>query len=103
LRGAGSMRELERIMNEIRNNMPYLQEKYRVKSIGLFGSYIRGEQKERSDVDMLVEFEQPVTLLEFVALENRLNEMIGKKVDLVMKNALKPGIGERILREVVYV
>ena len=97
------MRELERIMNEIRNNMPYLQEKYRVKSIGLFGSYIRGEQKERSDVDMLVEFAHPVTLLEFVALENSLNEMIGKKVDLVMKNALKPRIGERILEEVVYV
>ena len=97
------MREIERIMNEIRNNMPYLQEKYRVKSIGLFGSYIRGEQKERSDVDMLVEFDHPVTLLEFVALENILNEMIGKKVDLVMKNALKPRIGERILKEVVYV
>jgi predicted nucleotidyltransferase len=97
------MTEIERIISEIRENMPYLREQYNVKSLGVFGSYVRGEEKKRSDVDILVEFEEPVTLLEFLALERRLNEFIGKKVDLVMKTALKPKIGERILEEVVYV
>jgi len=96
------MTETERIISEIKRNMPYLREQYNVRSLGIFGSYVRGEQKKRSDVDILVEFEEPVTLLEFVALENRLSELIGKKVDLVMKTALKLKIGERILEEVVY-
>jgi predicted nucleotidyltransferase len=100
--GVRNMTEAERIMGEIRSNMPYLREQYNVKSLGVFGSHVRGEQKERSDLDILVEFEEPVTLLEFMALERRLNELTGKKVDLVMKTALKPKIGERILDEVVY-
>ena len=97
------MTEFERIMIEIRKNMPYLQEKYNVRSLGIFGSYVGGEQRKRSDVDILVEFEEPVSLLEFMSLERRLSELVGKKVDLVMKTALKPKIGERILEEVVYV
>jgi len=97
------MIEVGGIISKIRKNMPYLREQYNVKSLGVFGSYVRGEEKKRSDVDILVEFEEPVTLLEFVALERWLNELIGKKVDLVMKTALKPKIGERILEEVVYV
>jgi len=97
------MAEIEDIMSKIKKNMPYLRDKYNVKSLGVFGSYARGEQKKSSDVDMLVEFENPITLLEFVALERWLNELTGKKVDLVMKTALKPKIGERILEEVVYV
>ena len=97
------MTEIQRIMGRIGKNMPYLREQYNVKSLGVFGSYVRGEQKGRSDVDILVEFEEPVTFLEFMALERWLNDLIGKKVDLVMKTALKPKIGERILEEVVYI
>ena len=96
------MTEIERIMSEIRKNMPYLQEKYNVKSLGIFGSYVRRKQRKRSDVDILVEFEEPLSLLEFMSLERRLSELTGRKVDLVMKTALKPKIGERILEEVVY-
>jgi len=95
------MAEVQAIMNEIKKNMPYFTEKYKVKTIGVFGSYVRGEQKKKSDVDVLVEFHEPISLLEFVALERELSERIGKKVDLVMKTVLKPRIGENILKEVV--
>jgi len=88
---------------ELANNKPLLREQYGVKTLGIFGSYITGKQKETSDVDILVEFERPIGLLKFVTLEQELSELLGKKVDLVMKSALKPRIGERILKEVRYV
>ena len=91
------------IMEKIREDMPLLRERYKVKNVGVFGSYVRGDNNEESDVDILVEFHEPPTLLEFVALERHIGELTGIKVDLVMKTALKPGIGERILQEVVYV
>ena len=97
------MTNAEAIMEKIRGNMPYLRERYKVKNVGVFGSYVRGDNNEESDVDILIEFHEPPTLLEFVALERYIGELTGMKVDLVMKTALKPGIGERILQEVVYV
>jgi|SRR5271169_4192897 len=80
-----------------------LKKNYRVKEIGLFGSYVREEQTQTSDIDVLVEFEKPIGLLEFVGLKNHLSDLLGVKVDLVMKKALKLRIGDRILNEVVYV
>lgn len=80
---------------------PSIKERYKVKTIGIFGSYVKGEEKEESDLDILVEFEDPVSLLRFVELENYLSDSLGVKVDLVMKDALKPRIGKRILEEVV--
>ena len=97
------MTEVEKIMKKLNENMPTLREKYRVKTLGIFGSYIRGEQKKKSDVDILVEFEKPLGLLEFVGLQLQLSELLGKKVDLVMKTALKPKIGKYILEEVQYI
>lgn len=97
------MTEVEKIMKKLDENMPTLREKYRVKTLGIFGSYIRGEQKKKSDVDILVEFEKPLGLLEFVGLQLQLSELLGKKVDLVMKTALKPKIGKHILEEVQYI
>jgi predicted nucleotidyltransferase len=97
------MTDTEGIMEKIKEEMPYLRERYKVKNVGIFGSYIRGDNNKESDVDILVEFHEPPTLLEFVALERHIAELAGRKVDLVMKTALKPGIGERILQEVVYV
>ena len=76
-------------------------ERYRVKDIGIFGSYVRGEQKKRSDLDILVDFDEPISLLKFIELENYLRENIGLKVDLVMKDSLKPRIGKHIIKEVV--
>lgn len=80
-----------------------LRRRYGVKEIGIFGSFVREEQKKTSDIDILVEFEKSVGLLEFVGLKNYLSDLLGVNVDLVMKKALKPRIGTRILSEVVYV
>ncbi|MEK7400068.1 MAG: nucleotidyltransferase family protein [Candidatus Poribacteria bacterium] len=96
------MTELEEITAKIKDNMPYFVDKYKVKSLGIFGSYVRGEQKKRSDLDVLVEFAEPIGLFEYIALERELGERTGKKVDLVMKTALKPRIGKHILAEVRY-
>ncbi len=97
------MTNVDQIKEIILKNKNYLKNRFKVKEIGLFGSYVRGEQKEGSDIDILVEFEETPTLLEFVELENYLTELLGIKVDLVMKKALKPKIKEFVLKEVVYV
>lgn len=78
-------------------------EKYGVTEIGIFGSYLREEQKETSDIDILVEFKRPVGMLTFINLKNYLSDLFETNVDLVTKKALKPRIGQRILNEVVYV
>jgi predicted nucleotidyltransferase len=83
--------------------MPEFRADYRVRNLWLFGSFVRGEAKRRSDLDLLVEFDRAPTLFQFVRLERHLAELLGVKVDLVMKTALKPGIGKRILEEVVAV
>ncbi|MFW6194757.1 MAG: nucleotidyltransferase family protein, partial [Halobacteriota archaeon] len=96
--------KVEEISRTLKENETTLKDKYKVKEIGIFGSWVRGEQRvNKSDLDVLVDFEEPVSLLEFVELERYLSELLGIKVDLVMKNALKPRIGKRILEEVVYV
>jgi len=88
-------------MKILQQSMPDIRERYKVKSLGIFGSYIRGEEKKSSDLDLLVEFSDAPSLLKFIALEDELSEKIGIKVDLVMKSALKPNIGRRILAEVI--
>lgn len=92
-----------RLKEKLRELKPLLESEYKVKSIGFFGSYARGEEREDSDVDILVEFSEPIGLLKFVELEDFLTEELGVKVDLVMKSALKPRVRERVLREAVYV
>jgi len=94
------MADLERIKLKIRENLPVLREKYGISEIGLFGSYLHGLEKPGSDVDILVDFSRTISLLKFVALENEISALLEKKVDLVMKEGLKPRIGERILNEV---
>ena len=98
------MNRLEEIKKKLVEIKPILQEKYKVKEIGIFGSYVKGKQRKRSDIDILVDFEEDsqIGLLTFAALENFLSELLGVKVDLVMKNSLKPNIGKAILKEVIY-
>jgi predicted nucleotidyltransferase len=93
------------IRQSLIEQMPDLQIRYGVKSLGIFGSYIHGYQTKRSDIDLLVEFNdlKPVTLVSFVALERELGKLLGKRVDLVERDTLKPVIGKRILEEVVTV
>jgi predicted nucleotidyltransferase len=80
-----------------------LNQIFKVKTIGIFGSYVRGEAKPGSDLDVLVEYEESPGLFDFIKLKNYLSELLGMNVDLVMKSALKPNIGKEILKEVVSV
>ena len=93
--------KLEDIVRVLKEHKEELAEKYNVKEIGVFGSYVRDEQKAGSDIDILVEFYEVPSLLRFINLENYLSDLLGMKVDLVMKKALKRNIGEEILREVI--
>jgi len=95
------MKDLGELKKRIEELKPSIKERFKVKTIGIFGSYIKGEEKEESDLDILVEFVVPISLLKFVELENYLSDSLGVRVDLVMKDALKPRIGKRILEEVV--
>ncbi len=97
------MKTLSEIKEVLRKHKKELKEKYKVKSIAIFGSYARGEQKETSDIDILVEFYKTPDLIEFVDLKYYLENILGVKVDLVTKNALHPMIREEILKEAEYV
>ena len=97
------MSDLDRFIKTINEHMGELEEEFSVSSIGLFGSYVRDDQNTGSDLDILVEFSTPISLLKFVSLKRTLSQLLGVNVDLVMKKGLKPRIGERILSEVVYV
>lgn len=93
---------LEEILTTLRAHLPELRARYGVRSLGVFGSYVRGDERPESDLDVLVEFdERGLTLLQFVELENYLSDLLGLKVDLVEKRALKPFIGRRVLEEVL--
>lgn len=94
-------RPLSRYMTLLRRQLPMLRKQYHVCSLGIFGSYVRGTQKRDSDLDLLVEFAQEPSLFEFIELEGRLSALLGVKVDLVMRDTLKPMIGRQILKEVV--
>ncbi len=97
------MPSLNKITDSISSHKIELGKKFKVNKIGVFGSYVRGEQKKKSDVDILVEFNEPISLFRFIELEDYLTELIGIKVDLVSKKALKPRIGAHIMKEVKYV
>ena len=90
-------------METLRNQLPSLAEQYNVATLEVFGSYVRHEQRKGSDLDILVTFSKPPSLFKFVRLENHLSDTLGVKVDLVMKDSLKPAIGKNILREAVSV
>lgn len=97
------MGKIETIKQKIRKQKPFITERYKVKSIGIFGSYVRGEERKDGDIDILVEFQQPIGIFTFLDLEEYLTGLLGIKVDLVSKKALKPRIGEHILQEVMNV
>lgn len=93
----------QEVLNILRDSKAELAFRYGVDRVGLFGSVLRGEQHKKSDIDILVSFSRAIDLFEFVELREYLQERLHSNVDLVMKSALKPGIGERILSEVEYV
>ena len=92
-----------KVKTKIASQLPYLAGKYNVKKLGIFGSVSRGEDREGSDIDMLVEFKSPIGFFDFIRLENYLTKTVGRKVDLVTKKALKSTIKDDVLKDVIYV
>lgn len=92
------IKEIKKILNIHKNN---LKEKYGVIKLEIFGSYVRAEQKEASDIDILVEFEKPISLLQIVSLENYLSDLIGIRVDIVPKKNIRTELKEFILKEAI--
>ena len=96
------MNSREDILRALKEELPHIRKEFHVNSVGLFGSYARGEQKKGSDVDILVEFEKPVGFFKFIELEDYLSKKIGAKVELVTPDALKPLMKPSIMGETVY-
>jgi predicted nucleotidyltransferase len=95
------MRTLDEIIGQLRRLQPDLRRRYPIRALGVFGSYVRGEQIEGSDLDILVDLDDGIGLIELAGLQQDLSDALGVRVDLVMKDALKRGIGQRILSEAV--
>jgi predicted nucleotidyltransferase len=92
---------LGKYRSELRHQMPRLAADYHVATLGVFGSFVRGTQHSNSDLDVLVTFSELPSLLRLIELENHLSDLLGVKVDLVVRDSLKPRIGENVLREVM--
>jgi predicted nucleotidyltransferase len=91
------------ILAELRSVLPTLRAKYGVVRLSVFGSAVRDEMDSDSDIDLLVEFERAPGFFMFVKIEDELSELLQRKVDLVMKQALRPRIGRRVLAEAMSV
>jgi predicted nucleotidyltransferase len=97
------MKDIETLKAILEAHKEELKERYHVKELGIFGSYVRGEAGEGSDIDILVEFEVVPGLLKFIELEEHLSELLGVKVDLVRKKSVREELKESILGEVVMI
>lgn len=99
------VKSVEEIKAILKEHKAEVVEKYRVREIGIFGSFVRGEQKRRSDVDIIVEFDQRNTpgLLKLIEMELFLEKLLRKKVDVVIKSGIRPELKKNILKEVVYI
>jgi len=95
------MKGLDEIKKILSANKKKIMQKYNVSEIGVFGSYVSGTPHKTSDVDILVEYREKPDLFGFVELRDYISDLLGIKVDLVMKSSLKPRIGRNILKEVV--
>ena len=97
------MKTIQEIQKILKNHKRDLQTKYKVKEIGIFGSYVKQEVSENSDLDILVSFNDPIGMFKFLELEEYLQNLLGIKIDLVSKKALKPRIGKYILKEALMI
>lgn len=95
--------KLDDIKRTLEAHKELLRDKYKVKEIGVFGSYVRGEQKRKSDIDIVVEFTESVSLLDLVEVELFLSDILGIKVDLIPKEDIRPELRDTILEETVYI
>ena len=89
---------------KLEDKKDHLQKVFHIKEIGLFGSFVKGAQSRKSDIDVLVEFQKGhKDFFNYMRLKYYLEEMLGREVDLIIKGAIKPRLKEKILNEVVYV
>jgi predicted nucleotidyltransferase len=96
------MQSLDEIKKILINQKILLSEKYKINRLGIFGSYVRGEQKKESDLDVLIDYEEVPSLITLIELENHLSNVLGLNVDLVTRKGIKPQLRSNILEEVVY-
>lgn len=97
------MKTLDEIKIIIRQHRDVLAERYGVAVVGIFGSCVRGEQRQQSDIDLLADILRPISLFELVGAELYLNEILGEKVDLVPKRDVREELRETIFREAIAV
>lgn len=95
------LKNADHFIRILRQHLPEIREKYSVSYLGVFGSYVRGEQTSESDLDVLVEFDETPGLLKYIELEYYLSDLLGVKVDLITRTGLKPNVGKHILNEVI--
>ena len=96
------MLSLDEIKKSLTAQKSTLHTKYKINSLGIFGSYVRGEQKSESDLDILIDYEEAPSLITLIEIENQLSKLLGIKVDLVTRKGIKPRLRSYILEEVVY-
>jgi uncharacterized protein len=98
------MKEFEKIIEKLKELKPYLEKEYSVEEIGVFGSYVRDEQREDSDIDVLVSFDNNarVGLLKFSGMQIFLSGIFNRKIDLVSRRGIHPALKKFILGEVKY-
>jgi len=93
--------DIDQIRDALVGQLPVLKEQHGVESLSVFGSFVRRENRPDSDLDILVTFSQAPSLLRFIELENDLSDLLGVRVDLVMRRALRDNVEREILREAV--
>jgi uncharacterized protein len=94
---------IDEIKNSISEKKELLRSKYKIDDIGIFGSYARGEERNNSDVDILVNFSEPIGLLKLINMENYLSELLGAKADVVIKSDLRDELRDQIIKETMFV
>ncbi len=97
------MKNKDEILKTLKELKPILEKDYNITEIGLFGSYLRGEQNQDSDIDILLDHKSGLTFFKLLDLETLLNKTFNIKVDIAFKKYLKKNIGKHILSEVTYV
>lgn len=97
------MKTLDEIVITLEEQMPLLQEQFKVKKMGILGSLVRGEQKEAEDVDILVQFSEPVGAIKYLNLEDYLSSLLEMEVNLVLKMGLSYRIAQQVLKEALFI
>ena len=95
------MKKLKQIQNILASSKAELRKRYKVRELGIFGSYSRGQQKKTSDVDILVRFNSDASLFDFVGLGNYLEEKLKIKVDVVSERGIRPELRSNIIKGVL--